>query len=100
MKSVMADIMSRQGEFFILALLAFILGLIMVVSHNIWVNEWPVCITIISWFVLISGLLRLFIPNVQKRAQAFSQDPIRVKSIAVVFLIVGLYLLYHVFFNS
>ena len=52
-KSVMTDIIAHPGQFFILALITFILGLLVVVSHNIWVNSWPVSITIFGWIVLI-----------------------------------------------
>ena len=35
-------------------------GLLIVVTHNIWVMEWPVVITIVGWFVLLWSILRIF----------------------------------------
>lgn len=96
-KSVIADVMGQRGLFFILAVITLILGLLMVASHNVWVMAWPVAVTIICWLVLISGVLRLFMPDAQKWGKSFSQEPMRLKIAAVVFLIYGGYLLFNVY---
>lgn len=40
-----------------------ILGLIMVVSHNIWQWNWRTIITIISWLVFLKGASIIFYPQ-------------------------------------
>ena len=98
-KSVVIDIMASRGLFFILAILTFVLGLLMVASHNIWVMGWPVIITLISWLVLVSGIIRLFFPDeAPKMGRAFLNEPMRMNIAAVVFLLIGLYLLSHVYY--
>lgn len=37
-----------------------LLGLLIVISHNIWVYEWPVLITIIGWISLLTGIWRIY----------------------------------------
>jgi uncharacterized protein YjeT (DUF2065 family) len=44
-------------------MISIILGFILVMSHNIWMYGWPVVITIISWILLLQGILRLFAPE-------------------------------------
>lgn len=43
--------------------LSIIFGLLIVVSHNIWVAMWPVLITIIGWLLLLQGILRILWPE-------------------------------------
>jgi len=99
LKLAMADILSQRGLFMIVAIMTLILGLLLVVSHNIWVVGWPVVITLFAWLVLLSGLFRLFLPDTAMRVgQGFLRHPIKMKIVGVVFLIIGLFLLYMVYF--
>jgi len=99
MRHIMTEIVTSRGLFFVLAILTVIIGLLMVTSHNIWVMAWPVVITLFSWLVLISGLLRVFFPDTSlKMAQSFIAHPVRMNTAAVVFLLIGVYLLLHVFY--
>ena len=43
--------------------LSLFLGLVIVVSHNIWVAMWPVVITLIGWFAVLQGIIRIFWPE-------------------------------------
>lgn len=96
-RSCMAEVMAQRGLFFLLGVITLTLGLLMVVSHNVWVMGWPVIVTILSWLVLISGVLRLFWPDAQKMGKSFLVEPMRMKIVAVVFLILGGYLLFNVY---
>ncbi len=40
-----------------------VIGITMVLTHNVWVLDWRVVITIIGWLTLIKGLDLLFLPN-------------------------------------
>lgn len=100
-KSVASDIMARRDAFFIIALMTLILGLLMVVSHNIWIMGWPVIITVIAWLVLISGILRLFCPEIApKMSRCFLENTTCMRVTAVVLLLIGAYLLYQVYYLS
>jgi hypothetical protein len=46
--------------------LMFIAGISIVRTHNVWVLSWQTCITIIGWFGILLGLLRMFFPQVYK----------------------------------
>lgn len=98
-KSVTSEIMANRGLFFVLAIITLILGLLLVASHNLWVMGWPVVITLFSWLVLISGILRLYCPDTAfKMGRSFTNDPNRMKIAGVVFLLIGLFLLFHVYY--
>lgn len=98
LRSVIREVLSHPGLLFVLAIITLILGLLMVASHNLWVLGWPVIITLFSWLVLISGLFRLFFPDTARdMGEYFLKHPMRMKITSVVFLIIGLFLLYNVY---
>lgn len=43
--------------------IATTLGVMLVHSHNIWVPDWRVLITMVSWMILLKGILLLAIPQ-------------------------------------
>lgn len=52
--------------------ITFLLGLITVTLHNIWVADWRVAITILGWITLIKGIEKIAFPGrVNKKAQLF-----------------------------
>ena len=51
--------------------LFLIAGLSIVRGHNRWTRGWPVVVTIVGWFAILLGLLRMFAPAAYSRgAQA------------------------------
>jgi hypothetical protein len=47
---------------YLASVFALILGLLLVVSHNVWVAGWPVIVTLLSWLVLIKAIAYLLLP--------------------------------------
>jgi hypothetical protein len=48
---------------FLSGCIGIIFGTILVNYHNIWVKNWTVMITIISWIMLVGGVLVVMIPK-------------------------------------
>ena len=42
---------------------ALIIGFLLVNSHNIWVNDWTVIVTILGWLALLKGALIFLAPK-------------------------------------
>lgn len=38
-------------------------GLSIVLAHNRWTGGWPVLITVVGWFAIVGGLVRMFFPE-------------------------------------
>jgi len=52
--------------------ITFLLGLVTVVAHNIWIADWPVAVTILGWVTLFKGIEKIGFPDrVNKKAQMF-----------------------------
>src|SRR5476651_504813 len=56
---------------FVCGFFTLILGLLMVVSHNIWQLHWRVIITVLGWVVLLKGMCLLFCPQMMDHASQF-----------------------------
>jgi uncharacterized protein YjeT (DUF2065 family) len=75
------------------------IGLVLVISHNIWVPAWPVVVTIYGWILVIQGILRLFAPeHFAKWVKRLTADN-GFKIASYVWVIVGLYLVWMGFFS-
>ena len=48
---------------FLSGCMAIIFGMILVNYHNIWLLNWTVLITIISWLMLFIGIIFVILPN-------------------------------------
>ena len=74
-----------------------ILGLLVVVSHNVWELSWRGVITLLGWLTILKAIMRIFVPNVAKQ---FSHNVDRggwnswYTAILAVSLLVGLWLAY------
>jgi uncharacterized membrane protein YhaH (DUF805 family) len=47
--------------------LLFVAGLSIVRDHDRWTGGWPVLVTLIGWFLMLGGLLRMFAPVFAQR---------------------------------
>ena len=82
------------------ALIAFsagvhlILGLLIVLSHNVWISEWPVVVTIIGWIILLQGLMRQFFPETYVKMIKDLMAKTGYLLMTWIWLIVGIYLIW------
>ena len=72
--------------------ITFIMGLVTVILHNVWVADWRVAITILGWSTLIKGIMKTGFPEqIHKQAQRFKKK----QAISTIFLILlGAWLLW------
>lgn len=96
--SAINELMTQRATMLLVGIMTFIVGLLLVVSHNVWVMAWPVVVTIIAWLTLIGGLIRLFCPDtVHKIWKRVIDKPVKIVVCGIISLIVGLFLLYNVY---
>ncbi|STX29258.1 Integral membrane protein (PIN domain superfamily) [Legionella beliardensis] len=98
-RNVLKDLTANRALVMVSASLTLVLGLIMVVIHNIWEVRFGLIITLVAWLILIKAVLWLAVPefmaNLIKR---FSIGSLYVT--AAIAGIIGILLLthaYHVF---
>jgi len=72
--------------------ITFLMGLVTVILHNVWVWDWPLVITILGWSTLLKGIFKIGFPEmIHKQAQSFKK---RQWLSAVFLLILGAWLLW------
>lgn len=54
--------------------ITLLMGLATVILHNVWVADWRIVITILGWFTLIKGIMKIGFPEyIHKQAQMFKK---------------------------
>jgi uncharacterized protein YjeT (DUF2065 family) len=83
------EFLKSRALIYVAGLLAFLPGLAIVLTHNLWVGDWRVIITIFGWLGLIGGAFRLLFPmQVRIIGSAMLQNgqALRIGGLAVVVL--------------
>ena len=47
----------------LLGIIDFTVGLAIVLTHNVWVADWRVIITLLGWLLTVRGVVRMLIPD-------------------------------------
>lgn len=71
-----------------------VLGLLLVLIHNVWVADWRIIITLLAWITLIKGVIRLYAPE---KIVGFTMRFVKPRAIIIsshIFLLIGIYLTY------
>lgn len=96
---LMNSLLQNTELLFVLGINVLLIGILLVVGHNLWVNDWRVVITIIAWLIFIKGLSYIFMTQV---IMALSKSILEFPAIyfvsAIVNFLIGSYLCYFGFF--
>ena len=93
-KKTVTETLNNASVMTVSGLIALGLGLLLVTSHNIWVSEWPVVITIFGWVLIFQGVMRIFWPETFAKIMKDLLAGSGYTVMSWVWLLVGLYLLY------
>jgi len=72
---------------------SFMLGLITILIHNVWTNDWRTAVTLIGWIALIKGIVRIWNPKLTGDMITKMNGPV-IKIIILLGLVGSLYLVY------
>lgn len=71
-----------------------LVGLLVVTSHNVWEARWPLAITLVGWFLLLQGALRVVLPDFFVKLVKKIQSKTNGSLFAWIWVLVGLYLIW------
>ena len=78
---------------FLSGTMALLLGLLVVLSHNVWTPDWRGLITLLGWLTLLKGLMRVLLPSVAEQIRDSVMKSKNVLTVmATILAFVGLYL--------
>ena len=93
-RKTLTETLSDHGLMSFSGTINLAVGLLIVVSHNIWVTDWPVVITLVGWVLILQGVMRLFWPESYAK---FMKDLMAKNGYTImnwIWLLVGLYLIW------
>ena len=84
----------QTGVITLTAFISIILGILMVLVHNVWVADWRLVITLLAWLTLVKGVIRLNFPHIVPRTMAYiDQNRAAYFGLSIFCLLLGLFLL-------
>ena len=57
------DMMNRPALLVLAGVMATIIGILLVLSHNVWILRWPVLVTVAGWLSFLKGTMLLVFPQ-------------------------------------
>ena len=89
-RPIFEEIIRNRVFVVLFGLLTMPAGLAIVLTHNVWVANWPVLITIIGWLTAISGAFRLVDPqDAIKFGRKMYEQPNGVFTGAAIWAVIG-----------
>jgi|GEM_PF-280096 len=93
--STLIETLGTRSSIYLTGFFVLMLGIPLVLIHNVWDGSWRVIITIMAWLALLKGVARIFFPDmVVGWAQGLARNPGMVKLMIWIMVVLGLYLLY------
>lgn len=86
--------METEDNLFCWGLGSFVIGLAMVLAHNIWVENWQIIITIFGWASLLKGLSMLFLPELVRKCVKRMENAPFLPFALIISLFIGLVITY------
>jgi uncharacterized protein YjeT (DUF2065 family) len=85
---------------FLSGLLTMTAGLAVVLTHNVWVANWPVVVTLFGWLATISGAVRIVFPDqVRTMGESMLRKPTAMTIGGAIWLAVGAVLCFFGYFR-
>ena len=98
-QKVMQDFCKNAALLLLGGISALVIGVVIILKHNIWAANWTVMITIIGWLGFIKGIWMTVFPNtVPKFMQAYQRNKNLPTVHSILALILGVVLTYFGFF--
>ncbi len=92
-QKIMEDFLKNAALVYVTGLITFVAGLAVVISHNLWVLDWRVIITLLGWNVLIKGARLVISPDTSaKMAAVFVKNNKLVIIPWIIMLAIGIFL--------
>ncbi|MFH1395460.1 MAG: hypothetical protein ABIH09_04810 [Candidatus Omnitrophota bacterium] len=96
---IMDDFCSNAALVLVGGMFALIVGLAIILTHNVWVWHWILIITVIGWLGLIKGIWIIIFPNsVSGFMQSYQKNENLVVAHSLVALVLGAVLTFFGFF--
>lgn len=95
MKNIVDNLTTNRSVIFASGFFALILGIPLIIAHNIWEGTWQIIVTIIAWATFLKGVTLLLAPDLAiSWAGLVTNKQSTLKIAYVLMVLLGLYLMY------
>jgi len=92
---VVEDFGRHRALMYVTGAMVLVLGLLVVLNHNVWEATWRVVPTVIGWVMVIKGVMLFLVPQtILRTARKFAKNRQMATLAGLVALAVGMYLVY------
>ena len=96
LRTIGRELIQGEAVIFMAGMITFVVGLAIVNTHNVWVRDWRIVITLFGWISVIAGILRMGCPGLVKGIGGRMIDhPGAMVVGGVGAMLLGLFLSYH-----
>lgn len=89
------DFLESPALIFVAGFLALLGGLAMVNTHNVWVADWPVILTVFGWLMIAGGIMRIGFPEFTRSfGRSMLDKGTMLRVLSVVQALLGAFLMY------
>ena len=93
-KELLDDFSKNSSFVFFSGIIHLILGLFVVIAHNIWTNDWRIIITLLAWAGILKGIIRIMFPFKIARWVSKIKDIRKFWAWCFIMILLGIYLTY------
>lgn len=89
-RAMAKDFMKSRALVYLAGFITLLLGLLVVVFHNVWAPGWPVIITVFGWIMVVAGIARMnFYERLRKLGGRMIDNKQVMTGAAVVYIAIG-----------
>ena len=93
--TIVGEVAHNYALIFLSGILTLLAGLAIVRVHNVWTGGWPILVTVLGWLAIVSGLVRIWLPQgAAPIAEAFAGNSASILIGGLVVLALGAFLSY------
>ncbi len=90
---IVSDLVGHAASQMVAGIIPLLLGVWVVLSHNVWVWQWELVVTLTGWLLLLSGVFRLWCVHAWVSMMKKHQNTAPLWG-GIITLVIGLLLLY------
>jgi uncharacterized membrane protein len=99
-RSLAEEFLRSRALIYLSGLLAMTAGMAVVLTHNVWVANWPVLITVLGWLAVFGGAVRIICPqSVERIGRKMLANSMALTAAGAIWLAAGAVLTFFGFFR-
>ena len=88
------ELAKNEINLFFCGVCSSVVGITMILAHNLWVSDWRVIVTLLGWISLARGIMLLFLPEMVINLHKKMEDNRWLSPALVVTVLLGCILIY------